>query len=145
MRSRRQDSPTSLLESDDTVALFTRKIPYLLFGSTPENTVVRCIYQLIATISTTQNHTVRIVRPDAEAPLLAADEVGVEVGDPQVVHRLPLARIHHFGHKHWLPIVGHKPISGHQLPSRQPTLSLNPERVFAGRPDRLPANPHSAA
>src|SRR5579883_26349 len=81
-----------------------------------------------------------VMRPDGEAPLAAADEIGVEVGDTEVVDGGKLLDVDHLLDDDPLPIMTQEPVAGHQLPRRQPTLPLHPERVSQRRDDRLPAN-----
>src|SRR5581483_8698635 len=56
-------------------------------------------YELLATTSGcgrfVDRHA-RIVRPDAEAPLVAADEVSLEIGYPNIVDALQHERLRHF-------------------------------------------------
>ena len=55
------------------------------FGPFCQNSPVHLALEreLLAVLN--QNRTVRIMCPDTETPLLAADEVGVIVADPQVI------------------------------------------------------------
>src|SRR5262249_13775972 len=69
-----------------------------------------------------------------EAPLGASDEVGVEVGDPQVVHRLVLAGGLRLGNRH-PPVLRADRVSRLDLPDWRPALPLDEERVLLGGAD----------
>ena len=66
--------------------------------------------------------TISIVRPDAKPPLLAAYEVSVEVGDPQIIDRFRFAGVVHLLDGHPLAVVARQQIAGLQLGRRHPTL-----------------------
>src|SRR4051794_16270344 len=82
-----------------------------------------------------------IMRPDAEAPLLAADEVSVEVGDAEVVDAIPLrlpalanaeAQVHpcpgRFSPRRELPKIGTT------SPEARPAVPAPPRQGFILRP-----------
>ena len=83
---------------------------------------------------------IRIVRPEAEAPLVAADEVGVVFRHAAVVHHLLAARVADILNGQPLPVVRPQLIANPQLPRRRPTPTPHPERMLRRRPQDLPAN-----
>jgi len=69
------------------------------------------------------------MRPDTEASLDIPNEVGVELGDAEVVDPLPLTRILHSFHRN--PTTHLRPdcIARLHLIQRRPTLVLHEERI----------------
>src|SRR5207237_10912990 len=80
-------------------------------------------------------HNASIVRPDGEGPLMAADEVGVEVGHAQVVDALALPRGRHSLHDDLRTLRRQEPVALHQLLCREPSLAHYPEWVLRGCAD----------
>lgn len=77
------------------------------------------------------------MRPDAEAPVFATDEIGVVIGDSQIVNGGPsVGEVHGLdGNRFVLMRQQLHPCT--KFPGRQPALPHNPKRVFGGRADHL--------
>ena len=70
------------------------------------------------------------MRPDAEAPLGCADEVGVPVGDSHIVHGRPLAGILYARNHHSLAVFAGQRVAGGQFVGVDPAFADDPERVL---------------
>ena len=81
-----------------------------------------------------------VVRPDAEAPLVAADEVSMIVGDPKIVNGfVPVGVFYRFNH-HPLAIMAEQLIPFGQFARVHPSLIAYPERMLATCSDLLPVH-----
>ena len=78
-----------------------------------------------------------VMRPDCESPLMAADEVGVEARDANIVQRLRLTSVEQVIHTHPCPVLAEHQIADLQLVTGQPTLPGHEERVFRAGGDYL--------
>src|SRR5436305_1149039 len=78
-----------------------------------------------------------VMRPDAEAPLVAADEVGVMLSNPQVVERLFLAGVIDLTHWNQPPVMADQQIARLQDASWEPSLIVDKERVLGRGADHL--------
>ncbi|VTR99023.1 unnamed protein product [Tuwongella immobilis] len=76
------------------------------------------------------------MRPDAEAPLVVADEVGVPIGDTQIIDRLPLARLGDGFHRDRGAIQRAEPMARRQRAGFDPAERLLEERMLGGGVDR---------
>src|SRR6266496_642294 len=74
------------------------------------------------------------MRPDSEAPLCTTDEVGMIVGDAEVVQALHLARSDHRLHLHPTPLLRPDLIAWLQLPARHPPSLALVEGMLQRRP-----------
>ena len=96
------------------------------------------IVPVIAMLRTVLNRsTIRIVRPDGEGPVFVADEVGVEIGDAEVVNLCELfgRADRHDGNK--FAGKGRQFITGRQFARRCPALAQHVERMLGRRPDYM--------
>ena len=87
------------------------------------------------------NHRTRIVRPDAKRPLVAADEVGMIIRNPQVVNGFPFFGITHVLDGNQLTIMTQQQIANLQSLRLHPTFLVFPEWMLQGCPNNLSANP----
>ena len=74
------------------------------------------------------------MRPSRPPPRRIPNEVGVVVGDPQVVDPLPLPGVQHVLDRDPRPVPADESIADGQLVDRHPALAIDPERVFGCRP-----------
>lgn len=72
------------------MSVLNRVGPNISLGSLPQDSASLLPFQNPPVASLEQDRALRIMRPDGEAPLLASDEVRVEVGDAEVVDRISL-------------------------------------------------------
>src|SRR5262249_45222626 len=77
---------------------------------------------------------VGVVCPYAEAPLLATDEVGVVIRQPEVVDLFVLARVLNPLDRPPLPVLAVQHVTDLQLRQRRPALRTLVERMFRRRP-----------
>jgi len=76
------------------------------------------------------------MHPDAEPPTRIADEVGVGVGDPEVVDGDRFASIPDLFERDPFPGVGRELVAGFELGGGDPAVPFDPERVFPRGLDR---------
>jgi len=75
----------------------------------------------------------RIMRPDRETPLPAADKVCMVVGDAEVVNRHLVTGSTRAVQDNPAAVVAAETIALHQILGARPTPALHPEGMFVGR------------
>src|SRR5206468_1366157 len=80
-----------------------------------------------------EGHLTAIVSPDRKAPVVATHEIRVMLGDPEIVHRLGLARLVNLANRAYLAVAADEQIAPLKLRRRRPTLVQHPERMLLSR------------